>query len=52
MLNIAMYDIVQNNFTETLAMKDCNYCTLQWANQEEKRKEHLVSSTFALKRIF
>ena len=35
MLNIAMYDVVQNNFTEIWAVKDCNLCVLLWAKQEE-----------------
>ena len=35
MLNIAMYDVIQNNFTEIWAVKDYNLCVLIWANQEE-----------------
>ncbi len=35
MLNIAMYWIIQNNFTEILVVKDCNLCVILWANQEE-----------------
>ena len=50
MLNIAMYDIIQNNFTEIWAVKDCNFCVLLWANQEEN--EHLLSSTLSLKKVF
>ncbi len=34
-LNIAMYDIIQNNFTEIWAVKDCNLLrVLLWVNQE------------------
>ena len=35
MLNITMYDIIKNNFTEIWPVKDCNLCVLLWANQEE-----------------
>ena len=35
MLNIAKYDIIQNNFTEIWALKDFNLCVLPWAKQEE-----------------
>ncbi len=34
MLNITMYNIIQNNFTEKWAVKDFFVCVLLWANQE------------------
>ena len=35
MLNIAMYDVIENILSEIWAVKDCNFCVLLWANQEE-----------------
>ncbi len=34
MLSIAIYDIIQNNFTEVWAVKDSDLCVLLWANEE------------------
>ena len=33
MLNIPMHDIIQNNFTEIWAVKECNLCVLLWDNK-------------------
>ena len=52
MLNSSMYDIIQNNFTDILAVKDCNLCVHLWANQEENGPKHFFSSTFPLKKMF
>ena len=35
MLNVAMYDVIQNISAEIWAVKDCNLCVLLWASQEE-----------------
>ena len=35
MLNIGIYDVVQNNFTEIRAVKDFHLCVLLWVEQEE-----------------
>ncbi len=52
MLNIAMSEIIQNNFTEISAIKDCNLCVLLWATQEANVPKYLFHFTFSLKKIF
>ena len=52
MLNIAMYDIIQNNFTEIWALKVCNLCVVLWDNEEANAPYHLFSSTFSVKKVF
>ncbi len=34
MLNIVMRDIIENNFIEIWAQKDCNLCITLWGSQE------------------
>ncbi len=49
MLNIAIYSITQNNFTEIWAVKDCNLYVLLQVRQEENVPQHIFSSRFSLK---
>ncbi len=53
MLNMLMYDIIQNNFKDIWAVKDC-ISLLVWASQEAKSSITPVSFplTFSLKKMF
>ena len=50
MLYLTMYNVIQNNFTQIWAIKNCNLCVLLWVNQKENVPQHLFSFTFSLKK--
>ncbi len=50
-MNIAMYDIIQNNLSEMWALKDCDLCVLLWANHEANIP-YLFPSTFSSRKAF
>ncbi len=51
MLNIVMHDIIENNFIEIWAQKDCNLCITLWASQEANVPKHPFSAIFSLEKV-
>ncbi len=47
MLNIIMHDIIENNFIEILAQKDCHLCINLWASQEANVPQQPFSAIFS-----
>ncbi len=43
MLDITMYDVIQNNFTEIWAVKDSNLCVLLYMGQSRRKMFHNTS---------
>ncbi len=51
MLNIVIHDIIENNFIEIWAQKDCHLCIALWASQEANVPQQSFSAIFSKEKV-